>query len=201
MSIFTFVFLGLIFELKNFTNINQAKITIHTVVSHCQTLSSGGVYWLEIISTRPLRGTLTICKRHLRIGSGNLLQVTCGKHVYSSRWHNSHCSIYLMWVRGECVKCYMPFVTQKGLFDGHGNNQKAYMAINQLRCLSSVSFVTEFVKRGLIHASNFPTLTSHNFICKQAIKLKFSVLLVQWWKSPATKFQSCRSNRSWVIHP
>ena len=38
--------------------------------------------------------------------------------------------------------------------------------------------VTEFAKRGLIHASNFPTLTSHNFIFKQAIKLKFSVLLV-----------------------
>ena len=39
-------------------------------------------------------------------------------------------------------------------------------------------FVTEFVKKGLIHASDFPTLTSHNFICKQAIRLKFSVLLV-----------------------
>ena len=39
--------------------------------------------------------------------------------------------------------------------------------------------VTEFAKRGLIHASDFPTLTSHNFICKQAITLKFSVLLVQ----------------------
>ena len=40
-------------------------------------------------------------------------------------------------------------------------------------------YVTEFAKRGLIHASNFRTLTSHYFICKQAIKLKFSVLLVQ----------------------
>ena len=40
-------------------------------------------------------------------------------------------------------------------------------------------YVTEFAKRGLIHASDFPTLTKHNFICKQAIKLKFSVLLAQ----------------------
>ena len=40
-------------------------------------------------------------------------------------------------------------------------------------------YVTEFAKRGLIHASSFPTLTSYNFICKQAIKLKFLVLLVQ----------------------
>ena len=40
-------------------------------------------------------------------------------------------------------------------------------------------YVTEFEKRGLIHASDFPTLTRHNFICKQAIKLQFSVLLVQ----------------------
>ena len=44
---------------------------------------------------------------------------------------------------------------------------------------SRPTYVTEFGKRGLIHASNFPTLTSHNFICKQAIKLKFSVLLIQ----------------------
>ena len=41
------------------------------------------------------------------------------------------------------------------------------------------AYVTEFAKRGLIHASNFPTLMSHNFICKRAIKLKFSVILVQ----------------------
>ena len=34
--------------------------------------------------------------------------------------------------------------------------------------------MTEFAKRGRIHASNFANLTSHNFICKQAIKLKFS---------------------------
>ena len=27
-------------------------------------------------------------------------------------------------------------------------------------------YVTEFAKRGLIHAFDFPTLTSHNFICK-----------------------------------
>ena len=43
-----------------------------------------------------------------------------------------------------------------------------------------IIYVTEFAKRGLLHASNFPTLTSHNFICKQAIKPTFSVLLVQW---------------------
>ena len=39
--------------------------------------------------------------------------------------------------------------------------------------------VTEFAKKGLIHASNFPNLTSYNFIYKQGIKLQFSVLLVQ----------------------
>ena len=39
--------------------------------------------------------------------------------------------------------------------------------------------VTEFAKRGLIHVSDFPTLTRYNFICKQAITLKFSLLLVQ----------------------
>ena len=39
--------------------------------------------------------------------------------------------------------------------------------------------VTEFAKRGLIHTSNFQTLMRHNFICKQAIKLKFSTLLAQ----------------------
>ena len=43
----------------------------------------------------------------------------------------------------------------------------------------SCKYVTEFAKRGLIHAPNFPTLTNHNFIFKQAIKLNFSVLLVQ----------------------
>ena len=42
-----------------------------------------------------------------------------------------------------------------------------------------LKYVTKFAKRGLIHASDFPTLTKHNFICKQAIKLKFSVLLAQ----------------------
>ena len=42
-----------------------------------------------------------------------------------------------------------------------------------------IKYVTEFAKKGLIHASDFSTLTRHNFICKQAIKLKFSVLLVQ----------------------
>ena len=40
-------------------------------------------------------------------------------------------------------------------------------------------YVTEFAKRGLIHTSNFPNLTNHNFICKQAIKLNVSALLVQ----------------------
>ena len=40
-------------------------------------------------------------------------------------------------------------------------------------------YVTEFAKRGLIHASDFPTLTKRNFICKQVIRLKFSILLVQ----------------------
>ena len=40
-------------------------------------------------------------------------------------------------------------------------------------------YVTKFAKRVLIHASNFSTLTSHNFIFKQAIKLNVSVLLVQ----------------------
>ena len=41
------------------------------------------------------------------------------------------------------------------------------------------TFVTEFVKSGLIHASDFPTLAGHNFICKQAIRLQFSLILVQ----------------------
>ena len=41
-------------------------------------------------------------------------------------------------------------------------------------------YVTEFAKRGLIHASNFPNWTRHNFTFKQAIKLKFSVLLETW---------------------
>ena len=39
--------------------------------------------------------------------------------------------------------------------------------------------MTEFAKRGLIYASDFPTLMSHNSICKQAIRLKFSVIVVQ----------------------
>ena len=34
--------------------------------------------------------------------------------------------------------------------------------------------VTGFAKRGLIHASDFATLMSHNFICDQAITLKIS---------------------------
>ena len=41
------------------------------------------------------------------------------------------------------------------------------------------AYVTEFAKRGLIHAFDFPTLTRHNFIGTQAIRLKISVLLVQ----------------------
>ena len=45
--------------------------------------------------------------------------------------------------------------------------------------IADITYVTEFAKRGLIHASDFLTLMSHNFICKQAIRLKFSVLLVQ----------------------
>ena len=43
----------------------------------------------------------------------------------------------------------------------------------------AIVYVTKFAKRGLIHASDFPTLTKHNIICKQAIRLKFSVVLVQ----------------------
>ena len=38
---------------------------------------------------------------------------------------------------------------------------------------------TKFVKRGLIHASDLATLKRHNFICKQDIRLRFSVLQVQ----------------------
>ena len=41
------------------------------------------------------------------------------------------------------------------------------------------TFVTEFAKRGLIHASSFPTLTRHNVICKYANELKFSVVFAQ----------------------
>ena len=52
------------------------------------------------------------------------------------------------------------------------------MKLKSVACDLSI-IVTEFAKRGLIHASDFPTLTRHNFICKQAIKLTFSVLLVQ----------------------
>ena len=36
-----------------------------------------------------------------------------------------------------------------------------------------------FAKNHLIHASDFPNLMSHDFIFKQAVWLKFSVLLVQ----------------------
>ena len=36
-----------------------------------------------------------------------------------------------------------------------------------------------FAKSDLIHTSDFPNLMSHNFIFKQAVWLKFSVLLVQ----------------------
>ena len=46
------------------------------------------------------------------------------------------------------------------------------------RTLTSI-IVTEFAKRGLIHSSDFPTLTKRNFICKQVIRLKFSIVLVQ----------------------
>ena len=42
----------------------------------------------------------------------------------------------------------------------------------------SISIVTGFAKRGLIHASNFATLMRHNFICGSAMKLKFTVILV-----------------------
>ena len=48
-----------------------------------------------------------------------------------------------------------------------------------LASMDKLTYVTEFAKRGLIHASIFPTFTNHNFICKQAIKLNFSVLLEQ----------------------
>ena len=40
-------------------------------------------------------------------------------------------------------------------------------------------YVTGFAKRGLIHASDFATLMWHNFICGSAMKLKFTVSLVQ----------------------
>ena len=39
-------------------------------------------------------------------------------------------------------------------------------------------YVTGFAKRGLIHASDFPTLMRHNFICGLAMRLKFTVSLV-----------------------
>ena len=41
--------------------------------------------------------------------------------------------------------------------------------------------MTKFAKRGLIyiHASDFPTLMRHNFICKQAIKLKLSGIVIK----------------------
>ena len=55
----------------------------------------------------------------------------------------------------------------------------AYFMDLQMNKIGYETYVTDIAKRGLIHASNFPTLTSHNVICKQAIKLKFSVLLVQ----------------------
>ena len=34
----------------------------------------------------------------------------------------------------------------------------------------TLTYVTKFAKRGLIHASDFPNLMRHNFICKQAIR-------------------------------
>ena len=40
------------------------------------------------------------------------------------------------------------------------------------------TFVGGFVKRGLIHASDFATLMSHNFVCGQAITSTFSPTLV-----------------------
>ena len=39
--------------------------------------------------------------------------------------------------------------------------------------------MTEFAKRGLIHAYSFQTLIRYNFMSKYAIRPKFSVLLVQ----------------------
>ena len=40
-------------------------------------------------------------------------------------------------------------------------------------CMGDVElvYVTGFVKRGLIHASDFTTLMRHNFICGSAMKL------------------------------
>ena len=43
----------------------------------------------------------------------------------------------------------------------------------------SVKYVTGFAKRGLIHASDFATLMSHNFVCDYAITLKVSPTIVQ----------------------
>ena len=40
------------------------------------------------------------------------------------------------------------------------------------------TYVTGFVKRGLIQASDFTTLISHNFICDFAITINFSPTIV-----------------------
>ena len=40
------------------------------------------------------------------------------------------------------------------------------------------TYVTGFVKRGLIHTSDLATLMSHNFVCDYAVTLQFSPTLV-----------------------
>ena len=47
---------------------------------------------------------------------------------------------------------------------------KIPLVVALLEHIASPLYVAEFVKRGLIHASDFPNLKRHNFICKQAIQ-------------------------------
>ena len=67
---------------------------------------------------------------------------------------------------------------------GQGYGFDKYVTWNQNHskpqpCVCTPLYVTELAKRGLLHTSDFPSLMRHNFICKQPIRLKFLVLLVQ----------------------
>jgi len=50
--------------------------------------------------------------------------------------------------------------------------------------------VTGFVKRGLIHASDFATLKWCNSICGREINFKFGHSVVLWCKIQSQKFEA-----------
>ena len=58
-----------------------------------------------------------------------------------------------------------------------GEDWRFWHPLQTVRHRTTAQFHNKNVaKKGLIHVSDFPTLKSHNVICKQAIKLKRSVL-------------------------